>query len=508
MDQQFNTLEFYKKRVGKSIFFISFTGIIGGIVAAVMSLLIGAYQSTPRIMFVLFIGLAISEMIYFIVMYKKYLATEELILQNYSLLKWSTCIICIFNYAWVVNLMPNQILWATFMFFLLVLGIFQDFKLTSLCSIIYGMIAIVFLATHSIESLQQIPVVDEVVARVEVLVLGIGGILVAGYFAGHILSNVGQEMMNKNTEKLVSVIGKVSELMDKLNAATKTLLSIAQEENASMEEITSVSAQIVDDNATVIDKSGDSHDKLVVLRREVGNITNKVQETKKICGQLVQISATNEQALNNVLNISSDIEQSISNTLTVTARLQNKVDEIDNLLKLIENISQETNLLALNASIEAARAGEEGRGFAVVAEQVKKLSENTSMSLKDVKEVIEIFKKDTYQVEMLMEDNVRQIKEQNKVTYDTVNAIKEMMKSLDESAVQVGHVEQLTNQQNTYTEEIVVFNEQVQTCIKEQVGRMENISTLIEDNRRAIEQIVLQVDDLDEIVAEIHTILK
>ena len=507
MDKQFNTLEFYKKRVGKTIFFISCIGILGAVMGAVMSLLTGGYLSTPRFMFVIFIGVAACELIYFVVMYKKYLATEELILQNYNLLKGSSAVICIINYAFLVNLMPSQVLWATFLFFLLVLGIFQDFKLTCICSIIYGMIAIIFLITHSIESLQQIAAADEMVGRAQVLVLGIGGILTYGYFSGHILANVGQDMMNKNTEQLTSVINKVTRLMEKLNEATKALLGIVQEENASIEEITSVSAQILDDNATVIDKSGNSHEKLVILRKEVENITNNMQETKKISGELVQISVTNEKALNNVLNISNNIEQSISNTLTVTGKLQNKVDQIDGLLKLIQNISEETNLLALNASIEAARAGEEGRGFAVVAEQVKKLSENTSMSLQDVKEVIQEFKEDTRHVESLMEDNARQIKEQSKVTYETVNAIKGMMKSLDESAAQVEYVGTLTNRQNEYTEEIVEFNQEVQKCIREQIGRMESISLLIEDNKKAIEQIVSQVDNLDEIVTEVQGVL-
>jgi len=368
-------------------------------------------------------------------------------------------------------------------------------------------VIIVFFATHSIESLQNIAVQDEMLTRVLLVSLGVTGIIFNGYFLGHILANVGQDLMDENTQKLSDVISKVNQLMGKLEDASSSLVCISEEENASMEEIASVTTSIVGDTTNIVEKTGESKNKLELLKQKVENITKEMKKMDEISKNIVKVSVTNEEALNNVQGISEIISQSTTNTLTVTSKLQNKVQEIDKLLQLIENIAEETNLLALNASIEAARAGEEGKGFAVVAEQVKKLSENTSNSLQNVQGVIREFKRDTEEVEKLMSTNVEQVDKQGELIDQTVYAIKDMIKMLDASAEQVVHVEKLTDQQYVYTDETVVFNDEVKVCIEEQVSRIEDISELIDQNRKAIEQITLQVEALNSIVGDIQQVL-
>lgn len=508
MEREFNTLDFYKKKVGKYLYFIALIGIIGGILSAAGTVISGGYEETPRILFAIYIGIAVIELVYFSIIYRKYFSTGELILKNFKLLKYFTVITCTINFVFTINLMPGQVMWTTFVFFLLIISVFQDFKLTCICCAVYAVIIGIFLATHSVEALQQVVGNNEGSARGQVLVVGILGIIMNGYFSGHILANVGQDIMNKNTEKLTTVINKVSASMTGLKEATETLAGIAEEENASMEEIASVSAQIASDNEIVVKESQNSQAKLGVLKDKVENISEKVEETKAISNELVEISITNEAALSNVLEISSNIEKSTNNTLSVAEKLQSKVDEIDGLLKLIENIAEETNLLALNASIEAARAGEEGRGFAVVAEQVKKLSENTARSLQSVNKVIQEFKQDTREVEKLMADNVLQVQKQNEVTNDTVTIIRSMLDKLKESAQKIDDVECLAQEENKHAGEAVEYNRSVLDSMQEQVDKVSNIAGLVDENRKAIEHIVIQVEGLNNVVADINNILE
>lgn len=508
MENQFNTLEFYKKRVGKILYFITLAGVIAGILSCCATLLTGGYSQIPRIMYVIYMIVAIVEFIIFSALYKNYFSTEEMLVKNFNLLKYFSGAMMIINYTFTINLMPSQTMWGCFVFFLLLIGIFQDFKFTIICSICFGVIVAIFFATHSVESLQMVAAKDESLARGQVLMVSIAGIIANGYFSGHVLANVGQDLMNKNTEKLTQVIDKVTHSMAGLKEATEGLAGIAEEENASMEEIASVSAQIVTDNQNVMKESQNSQAKLGILKDKVGNISVKTEETRAISDELVQISITNEAALNNVLEISSTIEKSTNNTLTVAEQLQSKVDQIDSLLKLIENIADETNLLALNASIEAARAGEEGKGFAVVAEQVKKLSENTASSLQSVNSVIQEFKQDTRTVEKLMADNVLQVEKQNNVTNETVAIIRSMLEKLKESASKIEDVGRLAQEENKHASEAVEYNKKVLGNMQEQVDKVTNIAQLVDENRKAIEQIVLQVEDLNNVVVDIDSILE
>lgn len=507
MENKFKTVDFYKQKVGRSQYIIAIIAIMSAIIASVMSLATGQFASTPRIWFGVFIGVALMEIIAFIFVYRQLFVNKEFRLEKYNTLKIAVTILCLVNYTFIVFLMPSQMMWTAFVFFLIIIGLFIDFKLIIGSSIAFVAIIIVFFATHSIESLQNVAVQDEMLTRFLLISLGGTGIIFNGYFLGYILANVGQDLMDKNTQKLSDVISKVNQLMEKLEDASSNLVCISEEENASIEEIASVTTSIVSDTTNIVEKTGESKNKLVLLKQKVENITKEMKKMDEISKNIAKVSVTNEKALTNVQGISEIINQSTTNTLTVTSKLQNKVQEIDKLLQLIENIAEETNLLALNASIEAARAGEEGKGFAVVAEQVKKLSENTSNSLQNVQVVIKEFKQDTEEVEKLMSTNVEQVDRQGKLIDQTVDAIKDMIKMLDASAEQVRHVEKLTDQQYAYTDETVVFNDEVKVCIEEQVSRIEDISELIDQNRIAIEQITLQVEALNSIVGDIQQVL-
>lgn len=507
MERQFDTRSFYRNKVAKMIYIISFASILMAIPSCIMCIMLKMFSTTPTYMFFLFMGVATLELIGFILIYKKIFTDGNVTRAQFGILKNAEAMAVIINYGFVIYIMPSQMLWASFMFYLMVMTAFQDFKLIRNLSIIYVIIIISFFMTHSISSLQAVPVGEENFTRGLLVVLGVMGAGISSYASGHILADVGQDLMDQNTMKLTGVIEKVTLLMEKLKNATHVLNCIAQEENAAMEEIASVNTSIVDDNSLMIQQIEDSQSNLITLKQGVASITHEMQTTREISSELLKMSEENEMALKHILDICSTIDGSTNHTLFVTQALRGRVEEIDQLLKLIEGIAEETNLLALNASIEAARAGEEGKGFAVVAGEVKKLSESTSKSLKNVNEVIQDFKTDTNEVEKLMVDNVEHVKTQNNVTQGTVETIRVMLEKLKHSDEMIISVGKLTSKQNQYTQEAVDFNEKVVQNMKEQVSRVESISSLVNENKEAVTQIVVQIDGLNELVEQIHEIL-
>ena len=161
------------------------------------------------------------------------------------------------------------------------------------------------------------------------------------------------------------------------------------------------------------------------------------------------------------------IADSVSGTAKKVEELGKSSDQIGRIVGVINDIADQTNLLALNAAIEAARAGEQGRGFAVVADEVRKLAERTTVATKEIAQMIRTVQQETKAAVAAMEQGTREVQEGVNTTSRAGDSLKQIIQVSEEVGEMITHIAAAATQQTTATEEIHKNMDQIAKLVKE-----------------------------------------
>ncbi|MGN0367041.1 MAG: methyl-accepting chemotaxis protein [Suilimivivens sp.] len=176
--------------------------------------------------------------------------------------------------------------------------------------------------------------------------------------------------------------GDFSSIRNSLNHITDALNLTMQQMNQSSEKVNQNSGEVSNCAKRMLEGSVNQHTLLEQLQQSMGEITESIEKNKD---NVIQI----EQCAQNATEKAKCGADNMQGMLDTMNQIHSAVEEISQISQMIEDISDQTNLLSLNASIEAARAGEAGRGFAVVAGEIGQLSNQTSNALQQTAAIIQ-----------------------------------------------------------------------------------------------------------------------
>ncbi|RFU60513.1 methyl-accepting chemotaxis protein [Bacillus sp. V59.32b] len=261
------------------------------------------------------------------------------------------------------------------------------------------------------------------------------------------------------TDNLRGVIEQVSNSSSQVAASAEELMASADETMSGTEQITSSIQQV---------STGAEH-QTRMSKESVGYVeqsTLGVNQIAKNASDVLELSeATNQMTkqgsalVEETLQQMDSIHTSVEETDQALHQLNKRSDEIGSILKLIKDIADQTNLLALNAAIEAARAGEAGKGFAVVADEVRKLAEQTGQSVSKISVITSDIQADTAKsVESIdfVKDKVGtglQLAQDTRQTFnvilESIEEVREHIKEITQISTQVsGEVVQVSTGMN------------------------------------------------------------
>jgi methyl-accepting chemotaxis protein len=193
-------------------------------------------------------------------------------------------------------------------------------------------------------------------------------------------------------EKLKDLIGSVQRDVSAVSSSASQLAVAADELSGS----TAAQNEAVSSTAASVEE----------LTVSISQMSDSAQMAQDVVEATVKVSDSGLEMGNKVSRDIGEIDRSVSEFAGQMQALQGQAAEIGTVVKLIREIADQTNLLALNAAIEAARAGEQGKGFAVVADEVRKLAERTSGATADIQKTIEAIQSNMGSAGALL-DNVK-----------------------------------------------------------------------------------------------------
>lgn len=312
------------------------------------------------------------------------------------------------------------------------------------------------------------------------------------------------ENARQQTAKAEEAVARAEEAQKQAQSKSAAMISIADRLASMSEVMASASSQLAERISQADQATQESSTRLSDAAAAISQMNASVSEVASNASSAAQASTETKEKAEAGAHIVEKVVHSIEDIYQVSTALKKDMEQlnahaqaINDIMVVISDIADQTNLLALNAAIEAARAGEAGRGFAVVADEVRKLAEKTMSSTQDVAAAIRAIQGSTEQSVRAMEAVAQKVGEANQYAGDSGKALQAIVATVENAAMQVHAIATASEEQSAASEEINHGVMEVDNMARQNLDAMNQAA-------QAVQQLVNQAGTLNALVHELR----